>query len=192
MLLGSDMFDGLDLKLSISDLESALPDSYKVYKNYVPLYSEYKDSYLEKIAELSESLIKDFYDYLYSEIVILANEPEKYLSDDTSLTMALKNRVENILTSDLFLELNNHNIQLEEAFEDSSKEFNSIRDAYLNLNNVGYEHTLPKAEMVSLYGVSKVTVDSLFDALANAERTLKNKIVDRSSDSLYSIFWEGR
>ena len=190
--LGEDMLSDIEVNLSISALEDALPGSYSIYREYVPLYDEYKDDYLEGVADIAKSALPAFYDDIYDEIEILSETAEDFLYDDTSLTLALRGRLRISLIESMSVALESYSAELESVFKPSEREFNSTRNAYQNLSDVGIDRILPVAGKVNPRIVATVSVDALFDSMAESERLLKNRIVDRSSDSLYSIFWEGR
>lgn len=192
VVLGEDMISNAAIDISILSLESSIPDSYKAYKEYVPLYEEYKDEYLKDISKIANDAISHFLDEIYDEVVILSSNPYAFISGDTSLTLALKNNLRDRLIEECTRLFSSYSSEFESAFSSSKGEFDSIRNAYLNLSSVGVTRVLPAAGKADLHSIAVAAVDSLFDSLATAERALKNMVVDRSSDSLYSIFWEDR
>lgn len=192
VVLGEDMISNAAIDISILSLESSIPDSYKAYKEYVPLYEEYKDEYLKDISKIANDAISHFLDEIYDEVVILSSNPYAFISGDTSLTLALKNNLRDRLIEECTRLFSSYSSEFESAFSSSKGEFDSIRNAYLNLSSVGVTRALPVAGKADLHSIAVAAVDSLFDSLATAEKALKNMVVDRSSDSLYSIFWEDR
>lgn len=192
VVLGEDMISNASIDISISSLEDAIPDSYKAYKDYVPLYEEYKNGYLENISKIANDGISRFLDEIYEEVVILSSNPYAFISGDTSLTLALRENLNDRLIDECTRLFSSYSDRFESAFSPSKAEFDSIRNAYQNLSSIGVSRYLPVAGKADLHNIAVAAVDSLFDSLAIAERALKNMVVDRSSDSLYSIFWEDR
>ena len=162
--LGIDMLSDLDVAVPSSALSSSIPQSYKIYKQYVPLYDEYESSYLDG-------------DFIY---------------DDTSVTQALRSDTRNHLIDLMIDILSGKGAELDDVFAPSLKEFMSTRSAFLNLSAIGIKEELPIPDQIGIDSIATASVDALFDSLAQSERILKNRIIDRSSDSVYSIFWEVR
>lgn len=191
-LLSSDMLTSVVVDIPTERLYSALPVEYTVYEDYVPLYSLYRDQYLGEIANVLEDTIPSLYDSIYSYLCILAANPELYITEDTSLTTDLANIYKDALVSELHAELSRRTGDFAFALSDSKTEFDSIKKAYENLDVVDSGSVIPDVLGVNIYQVAVVGVDILLLNLSEMESELKNRVVDRNSDTLYSIFWEGR
>ena len=191
-LLSSDMLSSVDVDIPIERLYSTLPVEYTVYEDYVPLYSLYRDHYLSEIRNIVEETLPELYDGLYGYMCVLAQSPELYIKEDTSLSDALARIYRDILISDL----NEHLMAKDDAFAsallESKMEFDSIKNAYSNLSVVDSGSDIPSVKGVNIGKVSTISIDIFLSYLAEVESELKNRIVDRNSDTLYSIFWEGR
>ena len=191
-LLSQDMLEQISLDITSSSLEDALASSYIIYKDYVPLYDSYKDRYLESVATIAESAIEELYPSIYSDMLELAKTPDRYIEEDTSFTKGLRSKSRTKLIESFATILSDKKEALDKAFEPSLKEFDSIRKAYLNLYSVDGGITLPEVSGVNLNVISYRVIDILFSTLSEKEKELKNRVIDRNSDSLYSVFWEDR
>lgn len=190
--LSLDMLSSLSVEISIEDLDDALPNSYKQYEAYVPLYSNYRDGYLEGVASICELLLPSLYDRVYQEMLDLSKTPLPFLVDDTSFTLALYSNIRTALLHDMLALLRANANELSECFKASKDEFTAISRAYSNLSAVGESRILTPPDEISLFVVASIAIDSLFDSLAERETFLKNQVSTRNSDSVYSIFWEER
>lgn|GEM_PF-3578243 len=190
--LGIDMLSDLDVAVPSSALSSSIPQSYKIYKQYVPLYDEYESSYLDGVADVVRTLIPSLYDYIEQEINSLSENGEDFIYDDTSVTQALRSDTRNHLIDLMIDVLSGKGAELDDVFAPSLKEFMSTRSAFLNLSAIEIKEELPIPDQIGIDSIATASVDALFDSLAQSERILKNRIIDRSSDSVYSIFWEVR
>lgn len=191
-LLSSDMLSSVDIDIPIERLYSALPVEYTVYEDYVPLYNLYRDHYLSEVRDIVIRACPGLYDDLYGYMCELAKSPELYIKEDTSLTEAIATAYRDVLIWDLYDCLLSMDEDFAFALHESKLEYDSIRNAYANLSIVGSGSDIPVVKGVNIHQVATVSIDILLSHLAEAESELKNRIVDRNSDTLYSIFWEGR
>ena len=187
--LGSDMLDGVALSFDGALLNSALKDSYTAYKEYVPLYEEFKSGYLSMLSECVTSLIETTYPVIEEGVMLLSATPGLILKDNGSLSDELYKIAFESVKNVLYRELSAYS-GTADAFKASEKEFMATRAVYANLSTIGLSYNLPIPEMADLAVVSEVGANMLFSHLSENETYLKNRSYDPASP--YAFFWEGK
>lgn len=187
-ILCSDMLTSSDFVLNPSLLEEAIPSSYSAYREYVPLYEEYRDSYLSAIAKLAETLIKESFDIINAYAAELSQNHQRYIAEDIPLYMDLESLASSSVRDILAQELRNSD-ELQKFFEPSYKEFSAIKAVYENLSSISIIYDIPEAEPVDVDKIAAIAVKEFFTTLGEVETFLKNRNYDKSSS--YAYFWEG-
>ena len=187
--LGSDMLDGVALTFDGELLNSALKDSYTAYKEYVPLYEEFKNDYLDMLSECVTSLIETTYPVIEEGVMLLSETPDLIFKDDGSLSDELYKIAFESVKNVLYSELSSYSGTLD-AFRASEKEFMATRAVYANLATIGLSYQLPVPEKADLEIVAEVGANMFFSLLSERETYLKNRSYDPGSP--YAFFWEGK
>ena len=169
-------------------VSSFLPDSYRIYSEYVPLYEPIKDAYAASVI----SVLGDANEVLDSLFVSYADSMKarasSVISSDTALVDMVRAEHRDVFVSCLsaFLEGSS---ALADAFGLSYSAFSSVKKAYDRLEEVGFSLSLPIPEPVDAAALSQQYVDAYFLRLSGYERLIKNQRLDSEKDSVYSVFW---
>ena len=75
-----------------------------------------------------------------------------------------------------------------EAFSPSHSVFEDIRQAYINLETVGYNADIAEAEPISADVLAEILRQEAENILRDAEKQVRNS-PESLSDPVYSIFW---
>lgn len=186
--LGFDMITNVEFSLDSSLLLNALDQSFTVYEEIIPLYSESRDRYLDEIASITERIIPKCTYILEENIYSLSKYPIVYVQHDKSLAGDLKSLSSEKMEATL-IEMLSTDPDIVNAFEGIRTEFMSMRDVYLNLGKVGVEIVYPEPAPINLVSLASIVTEVYFEELEVVEETLKNQ--GYNPDSLYYIFWEG-
>lgn len=188
-LLFSDMSSLVaDASIDKEKLEGAIKEEYEVYSLYLPQYKELKDEYLEEVATLFPLCIPTFSAVINNNLNSILSSPSEYVEGNQSFVRALRDNfypyVYNAALSRL--EINSDKLSL--FFSKSEKIFLEIRDAYLNLENVGVSFSLPLPLPLDNEYIATAFCNEYFALLEKNEEFLKN--IEPQEDSLYLVFWK--
>ncbi len=191
-VLGNDMIAYASVMGEIPEetMAAYLPASYTAYREYVPLYDELTSDYLSSLSAIISPLAGDALEIAGSHL-----EEAVSLSDDDTLdnpeglTSLLQEAAARDVYSSLLERSEAASAEAEDAFRVPYDSFTSVRDAYLNLASVGIDVSLPVPEPLSPQALAFIADDVLFSRLADAERSLRERMPE-SEDSPYLVFWE--
>ena len=193
MSLSSDMFMAVDLDSPVDAerIKSALPLTYTAYSRYVPLYDDIAEDYSQRLSVIITPFLKDALHLVRDSASVLAESgSDAFIHDDTAFTEGIRSRIGESVAIYYGNEIRRCQDELDDAFQPSYTDFSAVRGAYLNLSAVGHATYISEPEMIDAELAGRILSDTLFDRLAECERTLKNTPAGISS-GYYYVFWGG-
>ena len=188
-LLTVDMFSSLSsFSFDSLALADALPDSFTIYKEYVPSYDALEKKYLSEVKDVAVEAVESYMPVIKNMAFVLSGDPLPYIPGDTTFTKELERRLGGELSKVIYEKFLEESSCLEESFLSVARIFNEIRSGYASLSSVGKGEYLPEAESIVLEKASMIVSTEFFLELGKEETILKNTPV--SSNSPYSVFWE--
>lgn len=189
MTLSRDMVSHIKTGLlKAEDISSALPESYTAYKDYLPSYDEIAARYLASVISiLEEDFVSIFTESFLNVSSSLVSSPRKYLMGEMLLLDAES-------ASRTYISLSFGNLmdkrkdELDNAFNESSTNFEMVKKAYDNLSKIGITENLSPAGEIERNSLITLVLDKYYSILEEEEINLRtNPLYGESS---YRLFWE--
>lgn len=184
--LSADMVDiAAGKRIAESTVAGSLPVSYRNYASYVPLYGTLASEYCQSVADILTSLLPEVYSRLSDAIPDIINDnPESLIEGDTAVADAAI-----AAGGDIYADVvESASGRFAEAFSPSHSVFEDIRQAYINLETVGYNADIAEAEPISADVLAEILRQEAESILRDAEKQVRNS-PESLSDPVYSIFW---